>query len=266
MAIDSRPTVTAIRAQVRQASFEELPSLLEVFAADERSQVIQIVRAAQARYGREQRERARVQAMYDLMDHLGGTDGLVVGIDEVGRGSVAGPLTVAAVALPHTPLLWGLNDSKQLTPSRREELAAIILEHAIAVGIAHIEPEEIDACGMSASLRVAMRRALANTGIEASSVLIDGLPVHIHPGEVAVTHGDARVACIAAASIVAKVTRDAIMVAADDLYPGYHLGESKGYASPEHIAAIREHGLSPYHRASFCHNFLAGSDRQQSLF
>ncbi len=251
-----RPTVAQVRAQLRNASFEELPALLDTLEGDGRAQVAQLVATARRRHGREARERERVDGMYALMRSLGGP-GIVLGVDEVGRGSVAGPLTVAAVALPDEPRVWGLDDSKKLTPARREELAAEILEVALAVGIAHIEPEEIDACGMAASLRVAMRRAVADTGVDPEAVLIDGLPVHIHPAEVAVTHGDACVACIAAASIVAKVTRDAIMVAVDDLYPGYHLAESKGYASPEHIAAIRAHGLTPYHRASFCTNFLA---------
>lgn len=254
----SRPTIAQLRTELREASFEDLPELAGRLEADGRSQAHQLAAQACRRLEREGRERARVDAMYDLARSLGG-DGIVIGVDEVGRGSVAGPLTVAAVALPWEPHIWGIDDSKKLTPHRREELAAQILEHAVAVGIAHIEPEEIDACGMAASLRVAMRRAVADTGVEdPSAVLIDGVPLRIHPLEVAVTHGDARVACIAAASIVAKVTRDAIMVAADELYPGYHLAESKGYASPEHIAAIRELGLSPYHRAGFCHNFLSG--------
>lgn len=251
--------IVHLRDALRDASFEELPGLIEQFEDDGRAQATELAKRARNRYEKEARERARVEAMYELMGSLAGPDaddGIVVGVDEVGRGSVAGPLTVAAVALSADPIIWGLNDSKKLTPARREELASRILTHAIAVGIAHIEPGEIDACGMAASLRVAMRRAIADTGCAVRVALIDGVPVHVHPGEVAVVHGDARVACIAAASIVAKVTRDAIMVAADDLYPGYCFAESKGYASPEHIEAIRRQGLSPYHRASFCQNFL----------
>ncbi len=255
----ARPTVAQIRTQVSTASFEELPALLDALEGDGRAQVARLAVSARRRHEREACERRRVDGMYDLMRSLGGP-GIVLGVDEVGRGSVAGPLTVAAVALPDEPRIWGLDDSKKLVPARREELATRILEVAPAVGIAHIEPEEIDACGMAASLRVAMRRAVEDAGVDPQAVLVDGFPVHIHPCEVAVTHGDARVACIAAASIVAKVARDTIMVAADGVYPGYHLAESKGYASPEHIAAIRRKGLSPYHRASFCKNFLAGAD------
>ena len=193
--------------------------------------------------------------MYSLKLELGGP-GVVVGVDEVGRGAIAGPLTVAAVCLPREPVVWGINDSKQLTPARREALAARIAEVAVAVGIAHVEPASIDAVGMAASLRLAMARAVADTGLDPDCVLIDGNPVHAHPAEKCLVKGDARIAAIAAASIVAKVTRDALMVALDEEYPGYHLAECKGYGSAEHIAAIREKGLSPIHRVSFCGNFV----------
>ncbi len=109
---------------------------------------------------------------------------------------------------------------------------------------------------MARALREAVLGAIADTGVEPDAVLIDGNPLHIHPKEKTLVKGDARVACIAAASIVAKVTRDEMMVEYDDLYPDYHLAQSKGYASPEHIEAIRKHGLTPIHRVSFCQNFL----------
>lgn len=252
-----RPTVAQVRDLLRTASFEELPTLLAFLEDDPRAQVAKLAATARKRREKELAERDRVRAMYARMRELGGP-GVVVGVDEVGRGPLAGPLTVAAVALPDKPVVWGVNDSKQLTPARREELAGTILQTALAVGIAHIEPEEIDACGMAASLRLAMSRAIADTGLDPDRVLIDGLPVHVHPREVCVTHGDATVACIAAASIVAKVTRDTIMEGMDAVYPGYGFAQSKGYGSAEHIAAIRERGLTPIHRRSFCHNILVG--------
>jgi len=252
----NKKTIAQIREELKGAVHEELEPLARHYALDERKQVREMAERALKRHAKEEAERERVREMYRLMDELS-EGALAVGVDEVGRGPVAGPLTVCAVALPPEPIIWGLNDSKKLTPERREELAAQILQTATAVGIAHIEPAEIDACGMAASLRVAMRRAIADTGLDPQAVLVDGVPVHIHPGEVAVVHGDARVANIAAASIVAKVTRDAIMVAADEMYPGYSFAQAKGYASAEHIAAIKQRGLTPYHRASFCQNFLA---------
>lgn len=251
-----RPTAAQVREMFAQASDEDLPTLVTWFRDDDRATVRALAASAARRADRAASERRRVREMYELGRSLGGP-GLVLGLDEVGRGSVAGPLTVGAVALPDDPVVWGLNDSKQLAPQTRERLAAQIREVALCVGIGHVAPEEIDACGMAAALRMGMRRAIADAGVEPDAVLIDGNPVHVHPRETTIVHGDARVACIAAASIVAKVTRDAIMVRAEDRWPGYGFAASKGYASPEHIAAIREKGLTPYHRASFCHNFLA---------
>ena len=210
---------------------------------------------ARRRIQRDRAEHDRVRAMYELQRKLAG-DGVVLGIDEVGRGAVAGPLTVAAVALPYDDIVWGINDSKQLTPARREALSQKIEDVAQAIGIAHIPPNEIDSIGMSAALRKAMATAIEQAGCEPDAVLIDGNPVHVHPREQCVVKGDAKIACIAAASIVAKVTRDALMVGYDEVYPGYHLRECKGYASAEHIAAIREQGLTPIHRVSFCGNFV----------
>ena len=228
-----------IAAVLADASVDEIDSLCERYAEDPRKQVQHAMESARRRKERE----------------LGG-DGIVLGVDEVGRGAIAGPLTVAAVALPDDPRIWGINDSKQLTPARRETLAEKIAEVALAIGIAHIEPATIDAVGMGNALRQAMAMAIENAGVEADSVLIDGNPVHVHPREKTIVKGDARIASIAAASIVAKVTRDNLMIEYDGEYPQYHLAECKGYGSQAHIQAIREHGLSPIHRVSFCGNFL----------
>lgn len=248
-------TAREIAATLADAPLDEARTLVERYADDPRKQVVAAVRSARRRIEREGLERARVEGMYALQRELGGP-GVIVGVDEVGRGAVAGPLTVAAVCLPDDPVVWGLNDSKQLAPARREALAARIADVAVAIGIAHVEPASIDAVGMAASLRHAMAQAVADTGLDPDCVLIDGNPVHAHPAEKCLVKGDARIACIAAASIVAKVTRDALMVAYDEEYPGYHLAECKGYGSAEHIAAIREKGLTPLHRASFCGNFV----------
>ena len=199
--------------------------------------------------------RAPFPAMYDLQREIGG-EGLVIGVDEVGRGAIAGPLTVGAVVLPNEPRVWGINDSKQLTPARRESLAAQIADVAVAIGIAHIEPASIDAVGMANALRMAMSQAIEDTGVDPDCVLIDGNPMHVHSKEKTMVKGDAKIAAIAAASIVAKVTRDSLMIAYDSEYPGYHLAECKGYGSAAHIEAIRKNGLTPIHRVSFCGNFL----------
>lgn len=197
--------------------------------------------------------------------------GIVVGIDEVGRGALAGPLTVACVALPDEPQVIGIDDSKKLSPKRREELASRIRDVALALAVVHVQPDEIDACGMAASLRYAMGRALAScegklvakelaTGVDA--VLIDGNPMHLHERERCIVKGDGKVACIAAASIVAKVARDALMVELADAHPAYGFASNKGYGSAAHIAAVKSSGPSPVHRMSFLGNILA---EQQSL-
>ena len=190
------------------------------------------------------------------MEEEGGS-GIVVGVDEVGRGPLAGPLTGAAGVLPPQPGIVGLDDSKKLSPKRREELALQIMDQASAFGVAHIEPAEIDACGMAASLRVCMTRALRACGVEPDCVLLDGNPMNIHPREKNIVKGDGKAACIAAASILAKVTRDRIMEAYDAQYPQYGFASNKGYGSAAHIAALREHGPCPLHRMSFLGKILA---------
>ena len=244
-----------IAALLHDAPLEEIEGLAKRYADDPRAQVRKAVEQALRRHDTQMREQQRVREMYELQHELAG-GGIALGIDEVGRGAIAGPLTVCAVALPDEPIIWGLNDSKQLTPNKRETLAARIAEVALAIGIAHIEPASIDAVGMGVAIRMGMSQAIEASGIDPDAVLIDGNPVHIHPRERTLVKGDARVACIAAASIVAKVTRDAMMCALAEDYPGYHLDSCKGYGSAEHIAAVRERGCSPIHRVSFCGNFL----------
>lgn len=244
-----------VAAELASAPPDQIEGLLERYRDDPRAQVRKACERARRRLDRERAERERVVGMYARMRELGGA-GVVVGVDEVGRGSVAGPLTVCAVCLPDEPRIWGVNDSKQLSPARREMLAVRIAETARAIGICHIPPERIDAIGMARSLREAVAGAVADTGLAPDCVLMDGNPLGAVPNERDVVHGDATVACIAAASIVAKVTRDELMVELDAEYPGYHLARSKGYASPEHIQAIRERGLTPVHRVSFCGNVL----------
>ncbi len=243
-----------IKKDLEACTYEDLPGFINMHAGDPRKQVQAMVARAQRRHDKVEADHNRVLGMYATMRELGGS-GIVVGVDEVGRGPLAGPLTVAAVALNADDPIWGINDSKQLTAQAREELAGQIKRRARAWGIAHIPPEEIDRIGMAASLRKAMLQAIENTRVDPDSVLIDGVPLHIHPKETCLVKGDAKVACIAAASIVAKVTRDALMCEADAVYPGYGFAQNKGYGSADHIAAIERLGLCPIHRRSFCHNF-----------
>ena len=253
--LTSSAPAAQIAAELSSAEEGEIPQLLRRYGEDPRQQVKKACVRAQKRLEKLQAERERVDKMYETMAELGGS-GVIVGVDEVGRGSVAGPLTVCAVCLPMEPRILGLNDSKQLSAAKRETLSVHIAEAALAIGICHIPPAEIDERGMARSLRKAVAGAVADTGLVPDCVLMDGNPLGAVPNEKDVVHGDATVACIAAASIVAKVTRDEMMVELDAEYPGYHLAQSKGYASADHIQAIKERGLSPIHRVSFCGNFL----------
>ena len=251
MAGNTHPATAAeISATLAEATESELEALLERYADDPRAQVRRACGVATRRIARQRAERERVEGMYALMHEMGG-DGIVLGLDEVGRGSVAGPVTVCAVALPDDPKVWGVNDSKQLSAQRRGELAVKIRQVALAIGICHVPPARIDEVGMARALREAMLGAIADTGVEPDAVLIDGNPLHIHPKERTLVKGDARVAAISAASILAKTARDARMAELDKIYPGYGFAAHAGYGTARHVEAIRTLGITPEHRRSF---------------
>ncbi|MCI8469478.1 MAG: ribonuclease HII [Eggerthellaceae bacterium] len=252
-------TVADIRERLKAADEQELAVLERALAADGRKGVRTAVEAARRRVAAEAAERERLEGLYGFERALADARGaaVVAGLDEVGRGPLAGPLAVGAVVLGPGEPIRGLNDSKQLRPEAREEVAAAVREQALAWAVRYVEPAEIDAAGMTACLVTAFRRALAavEEAVGVDLVLLDGNPLHLDSREVNVVKGDGRCASIAAASVVAKVERDRLMEAYDAEYPGYGLAENKGYASPAHIEAIRSRGLTPIHRASFCTAF-----------
>ena len=181
---------------------------------------------------------------------------LICGVDEAGRGPLAGPVCAAAVILPWDLEIPGLNDSKKLTDARRRELFPVIREKALAYGIAFASPQEIDEINILQATFLAMERALSQLSVKPDLALIDGnrsrefgLPVET------VVKGDARSANIAAASILAKVTRDDYMIEQSKLYPAYGFEEHKGYGTKRHYAALEEFGPCPIHRASFLKKF-----------
>ncbi len=178
---------------------------------------------------------------------------LVVGCDEVGRGPIAGPLVASAVAFHERPWIPYLKDSKKLKPEERESLVDWIQKKAAGVGIGVVTVEEINRGNLHHLSLEAMRRALAKLELRPSLVLVDGrfpLP-HLSWPQKALVKGDRRSLTIAAASIVAKVARDQMMVELDSLYPGYRLAEHKGYGTSHHLEALRRLGPSPIHRTSF---------------
>lgn len=181
-------------------------------------------------------------------------DAVVAGVDEVGRGAWAGPVTYAAVVLPSDRRMYKLRDSKTLDAARREELAARVRDFAVAVGLGHVTNDEIDRIGMSAACRLAARRAVDALAVRPDVCLIDGnwdFLSDYGTRNVRIVHGDAHSASIAAASIVAKVARDGLLTEACDVFPPYGFSRNKGYPSPEHRAALLAHGPCVLHRHSW---------------
>lgn len=247
-----KPSVAEIRAALSAASGRRLRALLSALADDERAGVRSLVASTRARLQAARRESARTARLYAIECELHDRGcALVAGLDEVGRGALAGPLTAAAVVLPPAPRIEGLDDSKRLSPQRREELAEEIRVMAVAVGVAHVSAAEIDSLGMTAALRRAMSLALAGLSVTPDHVVLDGLPLRVVENETAIVQGDTKVAAIAAASIVAKVTRDALMRSIASDHPEYQFDINKGYGTSEHLAAITRVGLCPLHRRSF---------------
>ena len=180
------------------------------------------------------------------------------GVDEAGRGPLAGPVCAAAVILPHGIEIHGLNDSKKLTEKMREELYKIIIDCALSYGIAFAEVPEIEERNILAATHLAMNRAIAQLKITPELALIDGNQTKgIEHNCLSVVGGDAKCGSIAAASILAKVTRDRLMLEYDEIYPQYGFSKHKGYGTLEHYEALREFGPCPIHRGSFLKKFFA---------
>lgn len=253
-------TVNELRHRLQEADAQEFVVLERSLVADTRKGVRDAVDVARRRLEAEQVEQKRLASLYAFERTLavGKGNGVIVGLDEVGRGPLAGPLAVGAVVLPADAPIDGLNDSKQVKPDMREHIATRVKQVALAWTVEYVEAVDIDAAGMTASLVRAFRRAVAHierTGVLPDVILLDGCPLHLDAREVNVIKGDARCASIAAASIVAKVERDALMCRYAQQYPAYGFDSCKGYASPAHIEAIKRYGLTPIHRATFCTAF-----------
>jgi ribonuclease HII len=205
-----------------------------------------------------ERERRRLDRLFELRGALrDGGARHIAGVDEVGVGPLAGPVVAAAVVLPDVVDLPGLDDSKKLSAKRREELATQIREQAVAIGIGEVPPEEIDRLNIHRASLEAMRRAVqaAHALCPLDHLLIDarivpGAPVPAHR-QTSLVRGDSRDGSIAAASIVAKVHRDAIMLALERAHPGYGFARHMGYGTAEHLDALQRLGATPIHRRSF---------------
>ena len=201
--------------------------------------------------------RAELYEMYAYDTRMGVQCDYICGIDEVGRGPLAGPVVAAAVILPKDAEILYLNDSKKLSAKRREELYDEIQEKAIAIGIGMAGPARIDEINILQATYEAMRQAIGQLSVEPEVLLNDAvtIPEVVIP-QVPIIKGDAKSVSIAAASVIAKVTRDRLMEEYDQVLAGYGFADNKGYGSAAHIAALRKLGPTPIHRRTFIKNFV----------
>lgn len=243
--------IAEIRKELEQAPKEERSRLLEQYASDTRAGVISLLEKYHKQEEKLSAERKRLEAMREF-EHRYAHCTYICGIDEAGRGPLAGPVAAAAVILPKDCEILYLNDSKKLSPKRREELYDEILEKAVAAGSGLAEASRIDEINILQATYEAMRLAVGKLGIVPEVLLNDAVTI---PGldleQVPIIKGDARSVSIAAASILAKVTRDRLMTEYDSMYPQYGFAEHKGYGTAAHIEALKTYGPCPIHRNTF---------------
>ena len=248
--------IQEIKNIFQAATVNELPAFLAVYQDDRRPGVAALVKRAQKMISDYEREIARTEKMkeyekrYDSFSYI-------CGIDEVGRGPLAGPVVAGAVILPKDCDILYLNDSKQLSEKKREELYAVIMEKAIATDLGFVAPQRIDEINILQATYEAMREAVSKLNPQPDLLLNDAVTI---PGilvkQVPIIKGDAKSISIAAASIIAKVTRDRLMVDYDTVYPEYGFASNKGYGAKAHLEALKKYGPTPIHRQSFIKNLI----------
>ncbi len=249
--------ITEIQKEYKDASIDTLPLFIEEYINDGRPGVSKIINQALNKMEKLRLEKERIERLkeyeykyWDKYDYIGG-------IDEVGRGPLAGPVVTACVILPKDCDILYINDSKKLSAAKREELYEEIMEKAVSVSIGVVSEARIDEINILQATYEAMRQAVSECKVQPQVLLNDAVTI---PGidipQVPIIKGDAKSISIGAASIIAKVTRDRMMVEYEDIYPEYHFASNKGYGSQEHIDALRKYGPSPIHRRSFIGNFV----------
>ncbi len=243
--------VSEIRREFMEAGPNMLPGIINKYLSDKRSSVASLCKQYALKYSAYEKEIKRLEAMKQY-ENTYKSYKYICGIDEVGRGPLAGPVIACAIILPKDCNILYINDSKQLTEKRREELYGEIIEKSIAFGIGSVSPARIDEINILQATYEAMRQAVVNLGIVPDILLNDAVTIPgINIKQVPIVKGDSKSISIAAASIVAKVTRDHLMVEYDKLYPGYDFAANKGYGSSGHMDALRRLGPTPIHRRSF---------------
>ena len=249
-------SIAAIKEKFAGLKEKDLEGFVRTYSADGRSGVKALAARAQKKLDDLAQERVRLEEMRSY-EHQYEAYGLVCGIDEAGRGPLAGPVVAAAVILPKDCEILYLNDSKQLSAAKRDLLYDEIMEKAVTVGVGIVGPARIDEVNILNADYEAMCEALGKLSVMPATLLNDAVKIpQVKIRQVPIIKGDAKSISIAAASVIAKVTRDRIMVEYDDLMPEYGFAKHKGYGSAEHIASLKKYGPSPIHRKTFIGHFV----------
>ncbi len=245
-----------IKNELQAAEDTMLPSFLAQYKDDTRSGVQALVEKAKKRLDKLEKEKERIWNLKKYEREYEAC-GYICGIDEVGRGPLAGPVVAGAVILPKDCEILYINDSKKLSEKKREELYDVIMEQAVATGIGMASPARIDEINILQATYEAMREAIHKLSVQPDILLNDAVTIpEVQIRQVPIIKGDAKSISIGAASIIAKVTRDRLMVEYDKIMPEYDFASNKGYGSAAHIEALKKYGPSPIHRASFIKNFV----------
>ena len=252
-----KETLAQIREKLDRSEGEIRTQLQEYYASDERKGVQKLLEQIRKKEEALTKEKERLFRMMQYEREYSSL-GPVCGIDEAGRGPLAGPVVAGAVILPENCEILYLNDSKQLSPGKREELYDEIMEKAVAVGVGVVGPGRIDEINILNADYEAMCEALGKLSVIPGILLNDAVRIpQVKIPQVPIIKGDAKSLSIAAASVIAKVTRDRMMLEYDDLFPEYGFAAHKGYGSAAHIAALKKYGPCPIHRKSFIRNFVS---------
>ena len=244
-----------IKEKFANTPVENLYEIIKNYQQDSRASVQKEIEKAYKKMEALKKEKERMEGLLRYEREYSSL-GYVCGIDEVGRGPLAGPVVAGAVILPKDCDILYINDSKKLSEKKREELYDIIMEKAVAVGLGYATPERIDEINILQATYEAMREAIRNLSVVPDILLNDAVTIpEISIKQVPIIKGDAKSISIGAASIVAKVTRDRLMVEYDKVFPEYHFASNKGYGAAAHIEALKKYGPTPIHRRTFIKNF-----------
>lgn len=257
MRISVNKSIQEIKQELESASGEERLRLQKEYQSDERKGVQNLLKKYQREQEKLEAEKRRLEGM-KVFEKKYESYAYICGVDEAGRGPLAGPVVAGAVILPKDCEILYLNDSKQVSAAKRDLLFDEIKEKAVAYGVGIVSPERIDEINILQATYEAMNQAITQMDITPDLLLVDAVTIPNQTAkQVGIIKGDAKSVSIAAASILAKVTRDRIMIEYDALFPEYGFAGHKGYGSTAHIEAIKKYGACPIHRKTFIKNFVS---------